>query len=259
MRYFQGLLAGLAVGLLGVLVTHGLMLHKPAPAPTAETIYVVNKAPQYFSNATILKDIPAWEKAVNVDFAPVWHTAAVKIELTTRAPRNGIVVDIVKNGPIQGALAYHTVSNGESKIVDYAGVNDFYGYSNSVSITHELFELLADPNTDALNQGYPATFVYAGHQQAAMPTDSYWLQEVCDPVEAFSYRVDGVSISDFVTPNWWNDQVAGQYDYMHLIGAPFTLLPGGYAIYEVAGQFFSVQDFRHAGRDAAGYSKAEQR
>lgn len=250
-----------AVALLAGAFVGGAATKATTPAATSSsaiTVYVVNKAPQFFSNATIEKDIPAWEQAANKDFAPIWSTPQVRIVLTTRPPRSGIVAEIVKSGPVQGALAYHTVSSGEPKIVDYAGVNDYYGYSNSVSITHELFELLADPETAALNQGYPADNVYLGHQSGLMPSDSYWIQEACDPVEAFAYRVRGTEISDFVTPNWWNDQVAGQYDFMHLIGAPFTVLTGGYAAYEVQGQWSTVTNFHHAGRDASGFLKGEK-
>jgi hypothetical protein len=221
-------------------------VHRSGPT---ESFYVVNHAPSFLSNATIRRDIPGWEAAMNKDFAPVWGTNQVDIDLVDHAPRNGIEVLIVPQGPIQGALVYHTVVNGEPEIVDYAGINDLYGYSNSVSITHEIEELLADPMTSAFNQGWPYQYVSAqmpdgSQQQIPMPKDSVWIQEVADPVEAYAFRVDGVSISDFVTPNWWNDEVAGGFDYMHIVGSPYTLAYGGYASFEIAGSWFQVFDFR---------------
>lgn len=236
-----------------------------ASKPSSETIYVVNHAGRWFSDAQIEKAIPAWEQAANQDFAPVWHSPQVKIELvcgtcaTKEAPRGSISAVFVKNGPIQGALAYHTVTDGQPQIVVYAGVADFYGYSNSVSFTHELFELLADPSVSITNQGYPYPQVcLQGGDCQPQQAGTIWANEVCDPVEAFAYSIDGTPISDFVTPNWFNDEVHGGVDFMDKIAVPFFVARGGYAQYWDGSEWNQVVDFRHAGRDAAGFLKGEK-
>lgn len=255
-RFILGLVIILASVLAGVVMGQS---SAPDKTQSTETIYVVNHSQGSISDGALRADIPAWEKALNEDFAPVWGSPQIKIELTNSVPRGGIEALFVKNGPIRGALAYHTVYNGAPEIVVYAGVGDFYGYSNSVSFTHEAEELLADPSVSALNQGIAFPFVtLEGIRQITFPEDSYWIQEVADPVEAYSFKVDGVMISDFVTPNWWNDQVAGGFDYMGVLGEPYEIAKGGYAVFEVAGQFFSVDNFRHAGRDASGFMKGEK-
>jgi hypothetical protein len=232
----------------------------PTPAGT-ETIYVRNVAPLFISDAEIQKDIPAWEASANVDFAPVWHTAQVKLVFIGRrsAPQGASTATFTSKGSVKNALAYHTVSRGAPAIVVYAGVADYYGYLNSVSFTHELFELLADHETSIANQGVPyAPVTVVGGRSFFQPPGTVWINEVCDPVEAFHYERDGVAISDFISPNWFNDEVNGSYDYMHLVQQPFTILKGGYAQFWTGLGWAVVQNFRHAGSDADGFLVGEK-
>ena len=231
-----------------------------------ETVYIRNLSPHFISDATIKNDIPAWEAAANKDFAPIWHSTRVKLVFLgkARAPKGGIVATFVDKGDVEGALAYHTVTAGAPAIVVYAGTAVYYGYSNSVSFTHELEELLADPTISITNQGWPYRDVtiedYGSFKQ---DPGTVWANEVSDPVEAYSYSrrgADGtsVAISDFITPDWFNDEVNGPYDFMHLVQAPFTILHGGYAQYWNGSEWNIVENFRHAGRDADGFLKAEK-
>lgn len=236
-----------------------------AKSAPSEVIYIRNEAPQFISDATIKNDIPAWTAATNQDFAPVWHTTKVKFVFIGRksAPKGGIVADFVKSGPVKGALAYHTVQAGTPAIVVYAGTDDYYGYDNSVSFTHEVEELLGDPTITMTNQGYPYSSVWVNGVSKYQAPGTIWANELSDPVEAFHYTRPGangkpVDISDFITPNWFNDQVNGGYDFMNLIQAPFTILKGGYAQFWDGVQWNVVENFRHAGRDAAGYLKGEK-
>jgi len=58
--------------------------------------------------------------------------------------------------------------------------------------------------------------------------------EACDAVEADRYGYDipvgdaTVTVSDFVTRQWWNAGDPAPYDYMRHLTAPLQLLPGGY-------------------------------
>ena len=250
----------------GLVVACVLTLALAAGKPShqaVQTIYVQNLAPQYISDATIKRDIPAWEKAVNDDFAPIWHSTQYRIVMGV-APKGAISATFVDKGPVQGALAYHTVSRGAPAIVIYAGTADYYHFDNSVSFTHELFELAADPTISITNQGWPYDWVYTvsknflSTHRYSQQEGTIWANEVCDPVEAYSYLIDGVKISDFITPNWFNDEVSGGYDFMQLVQQPFTVLWGGYAQF-FNGRWNIVQNFRHAGPDAAGFLKGDPR
>jgi len=260
----------LLAALVAVLVTAGFVAGASSDSTSAvpaETIYVRNVAQQYISDATIRRDIPAWEQAVNHDFAPVWHTTHYRLVFIGRrqAPAGALSAVFVTKGPVKGALAYHTVTAGAPQIVVYAGTADYYGYDNSVSFTHELFELAADPMISVTNQGWPYDYIWYPHPNGTINRESQtegtvWAQEVCDPVESDSYRIDGVKISDFVTPDWFNDEVNGPYDHMGLVQQPFTILPGGYAQFWDGMSWNLVENFRGVTTpDAAGFLKGESR
>jgi hypothetical protein len=244
---------GLGFGFGGTPVVHS------SSAP-AETIYIQNHSPRNISDATIRHDIPAWEQAANVDFSRYWGTPRVKLVfIQGRAPAGAVVATFKSNGPISGAVAFHGVFKGVPGIVIYTGVAGAYNFSDSLAFTHELFELLADRSVSQLNWAWPSPAVYLGHTAYQYPSGAIFVNEACDPVERLSYRIHGVVISDFVTPNWFNDQIKGEpYDFMGLVPQAFTILHGGYAMYVVGNQVFSFQYFEHAGKDAAAFYKGER-
>ena len=61
----------------------------------------------------------------------------------------------------------------------------------SITLSHELLEMLVDPAGDRVIQAADLD-PYSGGQQVK------YLVEVCDPVAAYSYEIDGVAVSDFV-------------------------------------------------------------
>jgi hypothetical protein len=54
--------------------------------------------------------------------------------------------------------------------------------------------------------------------------------EVCDAVEAdnLGYEIDGVLLSDFVTPSWFESTAADRVDFKQRISKPLELAKGGY-------------------------------
>ena len=217
----------------------------------AEVVYITNKAPKFISDAEIKHDIPAWEQAINVDFAKYWHTTQYKLVFLGRkdAPSGAISAVFVNKGPVKGALAYHWTERGNApSITVYAGTGVYYGFDNSVSFTHELEELAADPVTANLNVGYPADYYYIQKAEGVKINFQVgvvgWFGEVSDPVEADSYLIGDVKISDFVTPAWFNDGVGGRFDFMGLCQQPFWIRPGGYAQFLDGGGWEIVTNFR---------------
>jgi len=271
MRQYRGLAA--LVGIYAVLVlalcVGGLVASHPAPAKATETIYISNFAATFISDSEIKNDIPAWEHSVNVDFAKYWYSTQYKLVFigSHKAPPGVISAEFRTSGPVKGALAYHWIERGNKpSITVYAGTGAYYGYDNSVSFTHELFELAADPVTSAVNQGYPSQFYWLENAQLALkavPQNAYgWFQEVCDPVEADFYTLPGangkpVAISDFVTPAWFNDGVGGPYDFLGLAQQPLWIRPGGYAQYFDALGWHQVLNFRTGHPSDSGFSKQD--
>lgn len=270
------LIAVLVAGLLLLGMGVGFALN-PAKAKTVrvptpigrETLYIRNLAPQYISDKLIENDIPAWQRAVNVDFARFWHSTQFQLVFIGRrsAPAGAMSAVFVRKGPVQGALAYHDTERGNAPdITVYAGTGDYFGYDNSVSFTHELEELAADPVVSFVNQGYPSDYFYLqksnGDIEQHYSSALGWFNEVSDPVEEDSYVRPGfdgrpVRISDFVTPAWFNDPVGGRYDFMGLCQQPFWIRPGGYAQFLSADGWALVSNFRSSHPADRGFLKGD--
>ena len=65
---------------------------------------------------------------------------------------------------------------------------------------------------------------------AESPDGKLFALEVCDAVEAdhLGYEIDGVMLSDFITPSWFEPTEADRVDFMKRISKQLELAPGGY-------------------------------
>ena len=95
------------------------------------------------------------------------------------------------------------------------------GNSVSATVSHEACEFVVDPATN---------------RWAQSANNSMWSLEVCDPVQAFSYRVtlrngSKIAVSDFVCPAWCNPWArrGERIDWMGKLHWPFAIAPDGYA------------------------------
>lgn len=159
--------------------------------------------------------------------APIWGTYA-----DINAPRPlGIPVSLsvetkFTDGPGGGILGYHDVdSKGHPFIRVFVEDSQAAGVSVSSVISHEILEVLGDPFITSLALEYPGGALGLGRIIDA---------ELCDPVENDIYKINGVEVSNFVTPWWFTNQVmAGlKFDYLGRLTIPFTLTPGGYYGYQ---------------------------
>jgi hypothetical protein len=95
--------------------------------------------------------------------------------------------------------------------------------------SHELLEMLADPDVNLT--------VFVQHDQTG--AGLLYSYEVCDPCEAdgFCYESEGVLVSDFVYPSWFESfRTAGstQFDKQGKVSEAFEILTGGYiGVYDV--------------------------
>ena len=124
------------------------------------------------------------------------------------AAAHGIaLVDTIKDQP-KGVLGYHTEDPGgklwgvvaAKPELDNGGKATTGNWSVSSVLSHEVLEMYIDPNCNLwANDGHGKAYSF----------------EVCDPVEAPTYPVNGVSVSNFVTPAWFDplsDPATAQYD-----------------------------------------------
>ena len=192
-------------------------------------IAVINASKVVTDSKEVKKVVAALQKQVSRDFAPAWGIdAEVRLVAKGSKPAAGEWwLAILDDADQAGALGYHDLtSNGLPLGKVFAKTDKNYGEQWSVTASHELLEMLADPNINltVFDEAASGGRLYA--------------YEVCDACEAdkFGYVIDGVRVSDFVFPSWFESfrKKGVQFDQMKKITKPFQLLAGGYiGIYDV--------------------------
>lgn len=178
------------------------------------------------SDAEVKKHVVAIQHQIRNEWANIWGYDADLIFMPKNAPpRSGMWHAVyLDNADQAGALGYHDLTP-EGLPLGKIFAKTTLDYKGLVSVTasHEILEMLGDPDVNLI----------------AMGTDpggnpKFYAYEVCDAVEAdnFGYAsVNGVMVSDFVTPAWFESfrtQGSTLFSYKKNVNAPFQLAPGGY-------------------------------
>jgi hypothetical protein len=183
------------------------------------------------NESTILTDgqvrsaILALQAQIHRDFAPIFGTDASLsfVPKGSGLPPNSWLLGIFDDSDQAGALGYHDLTaQGFPLAKVFAHSDKKAGFSWTVTASHELLEMLGDPDVDL------TAFV-----QQTETSGIIYAYEVCDAVESDSlgYNIGGVLVSDFVYPAWFESfrkQGSTQFDYARYITSPFQILPGGY-------------------------------
>lgn len=137
------------------------------------------------------------------------------------------LVDALPEAP--GALGYHDVDS-EGRPYSRIGVN-----------------LSLDNGSDWLTGTYSVVSV-VGHEAletVGNPIINIWrdidsttetAQEMCDAVEDTGYRHNGMDLTNFLLPAWFNPFGKAPFDYLGQLTAPFSMTPGGYMIIRTGGK-----------------------
>jgi len=165
--------------------------------------------------------LSAFDTQWNQDLNAVWGVGSAQFTFTpnTTAPAAGAWwVVFLDNSDQANALAYHDLTN-EGLPISKVFVKTIQADNASVSVgaTHEICEMAVDPWLNGAYQDAQGTF---------------WAGEVCDPVEdqQYGYEINGVLVTDFVTPNWFGHEFAqGDIDFKQHATSAFQVLTGGYA------------------------------
>jgi hypothetical protein len=180
------------------------------------------------NQSTVVTDtaVAACAKALNTqlnrDFAPYWGIDGTVIAAKS-APAGGLPVYVLDDSDQAGALGYHDNDPQKGPFGRvFARTDAKYKLNWTITTSHEVLELAADPFAVSTAQVNASTFTAL---------------EVCDAVESDSdgYQIDGVWVSDFVTPAWFGTGT-GPYDYRKLLARPFALRKGGYMSVWTAGR-----------------------
>ncbi|MHB8815836.1 MAG: hypothetical protein ACYDAE_21600 [Steroidobacteraceae bacterium] len=187
------------------------------------------------TDAEVIAAINGLETQVHRDFAPAWGINA-NLGFVPKGvqPEPGWWwIVILDDSDMAGALGYHdTTSEGLPLGKVFAKTDKQYGVNWTGTASHELLEMLADPEINL------TVFV-----QNDANTGVLYAYEVCDACENDGYVIAGTEVSDFVMPAWFEpSRGAGtQFDFLRRIGSPLHLRPGGYiGVFNVtAGQGWS--------------------
>lgn len=170
----------------------------------------------------------ALQKCYDQFFVPVWGYP-VTLYNTNKPGAGDWLFMYLDTADQAGALGYHDLTaNGQpvSKVFVKTTIDD----KQLVSVTacHELFEMVIDPLANLWAQG----------QGNAM-----YAYEMCDPVEEDVFIVDGIAMSNFVHPSWFEPfkhPLGTKYDHLGLLKKPFSMTKGGYMIEMKAGKVNEV-------------------
>lgn len=146
--------------------------------------------------------IRAINRQVKVDFEPYWSMgAAIRLEgRSTDKPekesppdmRGDAVLYVWDKSDIAGAIGYHNLNHrGIPFGFVFLDIAQRVGESWTVTLSHEVLETIADPMVNLLAMG--------PHPAQRERTVFHWY-EMCDAVQAESYEIDGVEVSNFVLP-----------------------------------------------------------
>jgi len=192
------------------------------------TIAVFNKATTPLG-VDLDKLIAAMQTYIDKYIVPVWATPAklVKSKGFIKGAWGMVFLD---DADQPGALAYHDLTPDGlpiSKVFVRTTIKN--GDLVSVSASHELVEMLVDPGINLMTTGPDLKTVYA--------------YESADPVEALSFPVNRIPMSDFVYPSYFevfHKTGSVKFDQLGKVRKPFEILPDGYQIIFKSGKWSQV-------------------
>jgi hypothetical protein len=196
--------------------------------------------------------IAAMQAFVDQYVAPVWGTPT-RLVKTSGFVNGAWAMVFLDNADQAGALAYHDLTPDgmpEAKVFVKTTLDN--KDLVSVSASHELVEMLVDPAINMMTTGPDPKTIYA--------------YESADPVEEQSFKVNGIPMTDFVYPAYFEafrKPGSARFDQMKKVSKPFQILAGGYQSVFKNGKWSQVfgsaaKKKRFAREDRRGH-RSEQR
>jgi hypothetical protein len=190
-------------------------------------IYIRNKSNGWVSDEKLKEIIAAVQRQVSEHFQPVWGVGAQLIfaERKKDVPSHAyeiIVYEDAKAAEDAGYFGYHFSPNGYPVASVFAKVDLAEDKTVSDTLSHEVLEMLIDP----------ACNLYAYRPSDNGRPERIYFYEVCDAVQSHKYDIDGVTVCDFVYPEWFESnwpQGSRQFDHLNLLDHPFHVLKNCYA------------------------------
>jgi hypothetical protein len=140
------------------------------------------------------------------------------------------LLDDPNDPTLRGILGFHAENQrGMPFGFVFTSISAQLGEDWSVTLSHEALELIGDANVNKLAAGPDPREPRNGDRYVL-----HWF-EMCDAVQSESYKIDGIAVSNFVTPLYFTigEQEGGRNDFLSLTHRGGTLRsfgvnPGGY-------------------------------
>jgi hypothetical protein len=192
-----------------------------------------------FNGSTLIhdEDVRAMVRACNIQIrdhvAPAWgidrvvvtfHSGTGLSSIQEAVPAGSWVIGVLDNPDQAGVLGWHSQDDqdriygevfAQPSLEDGQSTATQGPYAVSATLSHEIIETFGDPLCTAWSDSGRGYLVAT---------------ELCDPVEADGYPIDGVQVSNFVKPAWFDvlAPAGTSYDYLGKCKGPLSMTKGGY-------------------------------
>lgn len=229
-------------------------------------ISIVNHTKGKVTDEELQTAIRAINRQIAEDFVPYWSMAAT-LRLEGRSAdqpdsaqaadmRGDAVIYLWDEVDVEGALGYHFQNNrGVPFGFVFTSIAEEIGEPWSATLSHEALELLGDPETNLL--------VIGPHPDPSEDREVFHWFEMCDAVQAETYEIDGIKVSNFLLPLYFTgtretDEPGARNDYLGRAYKGQTLRsfginPGGYI------GFFDPELGKHDTYSLRGDAMAKER
>jgi hypothetical protein len=200
-------------------------------------ISIINHTNGQISDEELETAIRAINRQIREDFEPYWSLGAT-LRLEGRSQnrpskenladmRGDAILYLWNDANVKDALGYHDQNNrGIPYGFVFTALSAKLGENWTVTLSHEALELIADPEANLLVQG--------PHPEKPKIAVFHWY-EMCDAVQAESYKIDNVEVSNFVLPLYFTggNELGGRNDFLSRRHhgktlKSFQINPGGY-------------------------------
>lgn len=193
------------------------------------------------TDAALNAALMAIRTQINRDFKPEWGITTTLVAERMASAQSPVKLDAAQDAVIylgnetqdpssgvEGLLGHHAVNNpGVPFGFVFLDACAEQGQDWSVILSHEVLELLADPQASA-------RIVGPDPRTPGAPDVAFEL-EVCDPTETDCYTIGSVKVCNFVTQRYFGRAgPSAATNFRGLPLAPFSARPGGYAQYHDA-------------------------
>lgn len=187
-------------------------------------INVVNQS-TVLTDSQVQSAVAPLQTQIHRDFVPAYGIDAdlTFVPKTSTPDKNSWMMGIFDDTDQAGALGYHDLTTQGMPLAKvFAGSDMKLGLSWTVTASHELLEMLGDPDIDL------TVFMQKNNTSGIL-----YAYEVCDACEddSLAYNIEGTLVSDFVHPSWFESFHASnsvQFDQQKKVTKPFEVLAGGY-------------------------------